>query len=194
MQLIEAMRGRRSATRLTDPAPTDNEICELMADAATGPDHGLLRPWRLVLVRGAAREALGAAFAADLPEADAVGKARAAGKPLRAPLLIAIVCSPRDAPKVPDWEQMAATAIVVYTLMLLLHERGWGAMWRTGEPARSVSVRALLGVGDREHLLGWLYVGTSSGHCPPDRPKLDVRQQTFKLGPDDTILPLTSTA
>lgn len=190
MELVEAVQGRRSATRLADPAPSDEEICELIADAAAGPDHGLLRPWRVVLVRGTARETLGAAFAADLPESDATGRARAAAKPLRAPVLIAIVCTPQDAAKVPEWEQMAATAIAVYVIMLFLHERGWGAMWRTGEPSRSAGVRALLGVRDQEHLFGWLYVGTQSGQYPPDRPKLEAQDHVFTLSPEGTVLPL----
>jgi nitroreductase len=194
MELLEAVQGRRSATRVTDPAPTDDEICELLASAATGPDHGLLRPWRVVLVRGAAREALGAAFAADLPTSDAAGRERAAAKPLRAPLLMAIVCAPEQVAKVPDWEQMAATAVAVYGLMLLLHERHWGSIWRTGEPSRSVGVRALLGVGDQEQLLGWLYIGTQTDQRPPDRPSFDPRGRVFTLGPDRTIRPLTSTA
>lgn len=181
MELTEAVRGRRSATRLTGPAPSDEEICALVADAGTGPDHGLLRPWRLVLVRGAAREVLGAAMAADLPGSDDAGRARAAAKPLRAPLLVSIVCSPREAPKVPAWEQLAATVTVVHNLALLLHERGWGAMWRTGPASRSRRVGDLLGVTAGEQLLGWLYVGTPVPGRPPPRTELDVRARVLTL-------------
>ena len=190
MELTEAVRGRRSAIRLTDPAPSDDEICELLVDAATGPDHGLLRPWRLVLIRGAAREVLGAAFAADLPDSDEPGRARAAAKPLRAPLLVSIVCAPKDVPKVPDWEQLATTVTMIHNLALLLHERGWGAMWRTGEPSRSAGVRDLLGVGPREQLLGWLYLGTPVPGRLAGRPRLDVCERTFVLGSDRSITPL----
>ncbi len=194
MELTEAVRGRRSATRLTSPAPSDGEICELLAAAANGPDHGLLSPWRLVLVRGAARELLGAAFAADLPENDVSGRLRAAAKPLRAPLLLSFVCAPKEAPKVPDWEQMAAAVIVVYSMTLLLHERGWGTMWRTGPASRSASVRDLLGIGPREQLLGWLYVGTPSADRPAPRRRPNVLEQTFVLGTDRTIGPVACTA
>jgi nitroreductase len=191
MELTEAVRGRRSAIRLTDPGPSDDEICELLADAATGPDHGLLRPWRLVLVRGAAREALGAAFAADLPETDEPGRAHAVAKPLRAPLLVSIVVAPRNVPKVPAWEQLAATVTVVHNLALLLHGRGWGASWRTGPPSRSAGVRDLLGVAAGEQLLGWLYIGTPVAGSPAPRPGFDVRERAFALSPDRTVIPLT---
>lgn len=192
MELTEAVRGRRSATRLTAPAPSDDEICALLTDAASGPDHGLLRPWRVVLIRGAARETLGAAFAAGLPADDEAGRARAAAKPLRAPLLVSTVFTPKDAPKVPAWEQLAAAVGVVHNLALLLHERGWGAMWRTGEPSRSQSVRSLLGVAAEEQLLGWLYIGTPVPVRPPPRPEVDVRGRAFVLSMDGTVTPLVA--
>jgi nitroreductase len=191
MELTEAVRGRRSAIRLTDPGPSDDELCELLADAATGPDHGLLRPWRLVLIRGAARAALGEAFAADLPDNDEPGRAQAAAKALRAPLLVSIVFAPKDVPKVPAWEQLAATVTVVHNLALLLHGCGWGAIWRTGAPSRSAEVRDLLGVTADEQLLGWLYVGTSvaAGNAAP-RPRFDARERAFVLSPDRTVTSL----
>jgi nitroreductase len=190
MELTEAVRGRRSVSSLTDPAPTDEEICALIADAAMGPDHGLLRPWRLILIRDAAREALGTAIAADLPADDCAARARAAAKPLRAALLVAIVFSPRDVPKVPSWEQLAATVAMVHNLALLLHGHGWGAMWRTGAPSRSPGVREFHGVGTGEQLLGWLYVGTPAGSAPAFRPEPDVRSRVFALRPDGAVTPL----
>jgi nitroreductase len=192
VELAEAVRGRRSATRLTQPAPTDDEIVELLADAATGPDHGLLRPWRLVLVRGAARETLGQAFAEALTDADDADRRRAAAKPLRAPLLVSIICAPKDAPKVPVWEQLAATVTMVHNLALLLHGRGWGAMWRTGEPSRSAPVRGMLGVGCGEQLLGWLYVGTPVVARPAVRPALNLAERLLTLGPNGDIVPVAA--
>jgi nitroreductase len=195
MELIDAIRTRRSALRLTAPAPTDDELLDLVSHAATGPDHGLLRPWRLVTVRDAAREALGEAFAADLPATDAEVRARVAAKPLRGPLLVSIVFAPQPNPKVPDWEQLAATAMMVHNLALLLHVQGWGAMWRTGEPSRSELVRKLLGVTATEQLLGWLYVGTPDRSRPlPPRPVLDARERVFTLRANGDIAPLLSTS
>ncbi|MFJ4126012.1 nitroreductase family protein [[Kitasatospora] papulosa] len=63
------------------PDPADLE--RLVQAAATTPDHGRLRPWRLVAVSGDKRARLGDALgeAADTPEQ----ARRAASKPLRAP-------------------------------------------------------------------------------------------------------------
>jgi nitroreductase len=191
MDLTEAVRSRRSASRMTGPAPSDAEFGALVGDAATGPDHGQMRPWRLVLVRGGARDALGTAFADDVPADDAEGRARAAAKPLRAPLLVSIVFRPRENPKVPEWEQLAATTCVVYALALLLHDRGWGAIWRTGEPTRSAAVRDLLGVGKDEQLLGWLYVGTAVPATQPARPPFDAAAHLAVLRSDGVVQPVS---
>lgn len=194
MELIDAVRGRRSVGRLVDPAPSDEEILDLVAEAATGPDHGLLRPWRLITVRGDARQTLGRAFAATLPDDDPAGRDRAAAKPLRAPLLLSIVLEPRENPKVPEWEQLAATTAMVHNLSLLLHAGGWAAMWRTGAPARSPHVRELLGLTAGERLLGWLYIGTAQERNLPPRPRFEPHDRIYALSPAGTVEPLVATA
>jgi nitroreductase len=80
-------------------------------------------------------------------------------KPLRAPLLLAIVVAPQPSIKVPDWEQEAAAAGVAHALSLVLAEAGWGVMWRTGPEVRSDEVHRVHGLAPNERLLGWLYVG-----------------------------------
>ncbi|CAM5503856.1 MULTISPECIES: nitroreductase family protein [Streptomyces] len=157
--VLDAVLTRRSAPRLTEPAPGRADLERLVQAAATAPDHGRLRPWRLVAVTGDERDRLGdvLAEAADSPEQ----ARRAAAKPLRAPLLLTIVHRPvPDHPKVPEWEQLAATTGVVTTLSLLLHSHGFASIWRTGATVQAPQVRKYLGVDDGEQLLGWLYVGT----------------------------------
>ncbi|MCX4721183.1 nitroreductase family protein [Streptomyces virginiae] len=169
METLDNVLTRRSANRLTGPAPDDAELEVLLKAAMTAPDHGRLLPWRLVTLRGEDRVGLGrclAGLAADDPGA----RERAAAKPLRAPLLLAIVFSPVEHPKVQRWEQLAATAAVVHTLSLLLHDRGYASIWRTGPATEDSGVRGLHGLGPGEQLLGWLYAGTSMVAAPPRRP------------------------
>lgn len=172
MQLVEAMVGRRSIGRLTDPAPGDDDIRDLLRTAATVPDHGALRPWRLISVRGQARDRLGTALAAS--HTDERAMQRAASKPLRAPLLLSIVFCPVPHDRIASWEQLATTSSLVYALSLLLHERGWGSIWRSGDGLDEPPVRETLGLGLDERLLGWLYVGTPASPGPAPRPTLDV--------------------
>ena len=175
MELTEAIRRRRSSAPVTDAAPTDTELYDYLALAAHSPDHAALRPWRLVTVRGSDRERLGAALVAgfgDPPDSPAAVKT--AAKALRAPLLLSVIACPVEHPKVPGWEQLAATAALVATLELVLFDAGWTAMWRTGPAVELPQVRALIGLGAAERLLGWLYIGGRTEAGPDTRPDPDV--------------------
>ncbi|MGV9318253.1 nitroreductase family protein [Streptomyces sp. NPDC003660] len=171
--VLDAVLTRRSTPRLTEPAPDCADLERLVQAAATAPDHGRLRPWRLVAVSGAERARLGDALAeaADTPEQ----ARRASAKPLRAPLLLTIVHRPvPDHPKIPEWEQLAATTGMVTTLSLLLHSHGFASIWRTGPAVQAPQVRKHLGIEDAEQLLGWLYVGTRCAPDVADRRPLDT--------------------
>jgi nitroreductase len=155
---LDAVRRRRSHASVTPDAPTHDELLPLVTAAAGVADHGALRPWRLIELRGEARERLGAAFLA-ASGLDGTEGAALAAKPLRASLLIAVVARHRPSIKVPRWEQEATAAGVAHTLSLLLDDAGWGVMWRTGGLLDAAPVRELHGLGEDERLLGWLYVG-----------------------------------
>ncbi len=109
MDALDCILTRRSGGRLTEPAPSGGNLATLLAAAAAAPDHGLLRPWRFIVLRGHALHRLGEVFAkaeeargaeagTPVPE-DALARTR--GKPLRAPLIVALIATatpPRSAP------------------------------------------------------------------------------------------------
>ena len=151
--LLAAVEGRRSYSRVTEEAPTHEDLLPLVAASARVADHGSLRPWRLIELRGDDRVRLGEAIA------KAEHDSKPSHKPLRASLLIAIVSCRKKSGKVPGWEQEAVASGVAHTLSLLLADAGWGVIWRTGHYTRSKPVRKLHGLSKKEDLLGWLYVG-----------------------------------
>ncbi|MDR6200829.1 nitroreductase [Microbacterium sp. SORGH_AS428] len=152
----DAMRVRRSWSKVTDEAPTHDELVDMVAAAGRVADHSSLRPWRLIELRGEDRERLGRAIH------KAEKKDGASTKPLRAPLLIAVVARIQK-DKVPDWEQEAVASGVAHMLSLALDEAGWGVIWRTGHYTRSKAVAKAHGLRKNERLLGWLYVGGKPG-------------------------------
>ena len=173
MDVVEALTGRRSQHRLGEPTPDDRELARLVQIAAAAPDHGQLRPWRLVIQRGATRVGLGRALATDSDRPET-----ALGKPLRAPLLVAIIFCPAGGTRIPEWEQLAATAAVVFSLSLVLHAHGWGSIWRTGNGVNSTAVRRFMSLAQNERLLGWLYIGTPEpGHAPAPRTPVDLAEK-----------------
>lgn len=159
-----AMLARRSLSKVTDDAPTHDELVGLVSAAGRVADHKELKPWRLIEIRGDDRVALGRAIA------KAEGKKGVYSKPLRAPLLIAIVASVRRG-KVPVWEQEAVASGVAHALSLLLDEAGYGVFWRTGGCTRHRAVAKAHGLTKDEVLLGWLYVGGKPTRSRPLRRK-----------------------
>jgi nitroreductase len=190
------MLARRSFPRVTGEAPAREELLRLVSVAATAADHGALKPWRLLELRGSAREGLGAALAAATvqlsPGPDAARRAeKAAAKPLRAPLLIAIVAAHRPSQKVAGWEQDVAAAGVGHLLSLLLDDAGWAVMWRTGNLVDSAPVRAFHRLAEHEHLLGWLYVGGRPPETPDHKDRtIDPTAFLGVLRPDADAGPL----
>ncbi|QNO38770.1 nitroreductase family protein [Protaetiibacter sp. SSC-01] len=153
------MLRRRSHSSVGDEAPSDKELLRAIEVAGTVADHAALRPWRVIAIRGEARERVGRAIAED-SGATGSDAEKLARKPLRAPLLLAVVVSPKPSAKVPDWEQEAVASGVAHALSLLLDEAGWGVMWRTGHYTRSGAVHRAHELAPDERLLGWLYVGS----------------------------------
>jgi nitroreductase len=180
MSVLQAVTSRRSAHYLGDSAPDDDELLSLTAAAATAPDHGRLRAWRLIVLRGGVRELLGEAMAATAE--GPIGRQAARGRALRAPVLVSIVLCPRPHPVVREWEQLASVAAMVQNLSLLLHDRGWGSIWRTGKAAECSEVRQMLRIRPGEQLLGWLYIGSPEpAAVPAPRPDVDIRSRVSFL-------------
>lgn len=158
MDVMTAVLTRRSPSDLADPAPNDEEFRYLLQGAATAPDHGQLRPWRWILVRGDQQAVLAECLAADNPELPYGQILRSV---VRAPLKAVLVFAPRTGHRIPEWEQLAAASAMTHSLMLLLHARRYGSKWRTGRLCTSLKVSERLGLGPQEQLLGALEIGTA---------------------------------
>lgn len=185
MELVSAIRTRRSEYNLIDPAPSSDEFIRLLESASAAPDHGRLRPWRWILVRGHSRSALGASFAAGCQESQS---RQAAAHPLRAPLLATLVFCPCRDHRIPVWEQLASACCVANSMMLLLHDRGYGSLWKTGPYAESADARIMLDLDWTESLLGWLYIGTPDPTKPlPPRPVVPVTDKVMTFDPGRSL-------
>ena len=182
---LEAIRARRSYSKVTPQAPTTTELQTLIAPLASVADHAALRPWRFIELRGDARDGLGFALAEaaaatrDTPmsaDRELAHTAKFVSKAQRASLILAIVVTPREHPKAPLWEQEAAASGAAHLLGLALHEAGWGSIWRSGPHTRSAPVHRAHRLAPEEYLLGWLYIGGIPGEeaRPKFRRPLDI--------------------
>jgi nitroreductase len=163
MNVFEAINTRMSASVLTEPGPTDQQWEILLRAGARAPDHGRLRPWRFLIVRGEARELLGDVMAealrASKPDTPSEALDRERRKPLRAPALLVVAVVPVPHSGVPEIEQILAGGAAAQNILLAAHALGLGAIWRTGAPAYNGDVARALGLPARGRIVAFIYLG-----------------------------------
>lgn len=169
--VIVALQNRVSVGELMDPAPAGADRDAIFRAALRAPDHGQLRPWRFLLVEGEQRLVVGELLAA--AEEACFGpltdgqRSKAAGRLLRAPLVLLVVARITPHAKVPEIEQVMSTACAVQNMLLAAQALGFGAMWRTGLVTFEPLLAEKLGLAADERLLGFLYLGTPGGEAKP---------------------------
>jgi nitroreductase len=174
---IEALLSRRSvpALQLSEPGPTPEEITTAIDAALCAPDHGALRPLRMVLIQGDARARLSDLLTRRMLEREPPAPPGKVDKTRRmlaiAPLVIAIGARVAVSPKVPELEQLFSAAAGVMNLLNAFHALGYGAIWLTGANAYDPKVAEALQFAADERCLGFLYAGSvaSSNKSPAPR-------------------------
>jgi len=171
MQAIDALLTRRSARALVEPAPDAGALELIFASATRAPDHGRLRPWRFVVVRGEARERFGGLLADHLrrTHAQVSGESlqRERLKAFRAPLIVVVAAHCQPLAKVPHIEQVLSAGAAAHAMMLAAFALGYNAMWKTGGPAYDATVKAALGLESDDAIVGFLYFGTEAAARVP---------------------------
>ncbi|HMK87692.1 MAG TPA: nitroreductase [Steroidobacteraceae bacterium] len=164
MELLTAIDSRSSAARLTQPGPTPAHLERMLEAARHAPDHGRLKPWHLVVLDEPTKSRFAAAAAeAKRRRVAAMNEEQLAAereKILRSPTIVVVGCMVRDNPKVPEIEQVISTGAAAQNLFLAAHDLGYGVMWKTGAAAYDPDVKALLGLGARDHIVAILHLGT----------------------------------
>lgn len=166
MNVLEAIRARRSAPRLR-PDPVPREIIEQMLEAAVwAPNHRMTEPWRFYVLTGDAKGRFAAirrrVRAAGMPNPDAPEAAKALDKvyedTVATPVLIVVTTAVCDDP-VQCEEDLGATYMAMQNLMLAGAALGVGTYLRTGAILHDPELRALLGLGADRRIVGVIYVG-----------------------------------
>lgn len=164
---LDFLATRRSvlAAQLVEPGPSPDQLDAMLAIALRVPDHGRLAPWRLLVLSRAAQAQLGELFVAEFrklePDADARRLELERVRPQRSPVLVAIasrLSAARD--DVPPLEQLLSGGNVCFNLLHAATAMGYGAQWVTNWPSRNPAVKAALGIGEDDRLVGFVHIGT----------------------------------
>lgn len=174
------------AKYLTEPAPNEEQLRDIISAGLAAPDHAALRPWRFIAIRRDARNALGDVFVkaaqAREPTMEAEKLKRTGEKPLRSPLILTVVATlTPDHPKTPEVEQILSAGAAAQQMLLAANALGFGAVWLTGPNAEAPEVKEALGIKEQDTIVGFLYMGTSTIKSPrPARPDIDSHLTYWK--------------
>ncbi len=177
--VLDFLLTRSSApiAELKAPAPSDSEIKAILTAASRVPDHGRLAPWRFILYRGKAREEIGEKLCelAERREGPLAEGRRNQERTRfsRAPLVIGVISSPKENPKIPQWEMFLSGGAAAMNLTLAANALGYATNWITNWYADVEEGRAILGLAPHERVVGFVHIGTYEG-APQERPRPDV--------------------
>jgi nitroreductase len=159
MDVETAIRTRRTH-KAFGPEPLGRaELDELLALATWAPNHHLTVPWRFRVV--------GPRTLARLKEA---AGPEGAAKLDRCPTLVVVSCLLGGDP-IGDEEDLHATAVAAYIVLLAAHARGLAGYWRTPALLREPAGRAAVGLSADERAVGLLHLGHPRQERPvPERP------------------------
>ncbi len=175
-ETIELLRKRRSAApiMLSGPGPTEEERMLLLSVASRVPDHGKLVPFRFIVFEGEGRDKAGAiiaeVFASQNPGANAAQIAAERQRLAYAPLVIAVVSRAAPHEKIPEWEQVLASASVCMTLTIAANALGFATAWLTEWYAYDRAVLERFGLAAHEKIAGFIHIGRHAGPRD-DRPR-----------------------
>ena len=177
MDALNNILNRVSARDLSLPHPNKDEMDLVYKAALRAPDHAWLRPSSFIQVSGDGLKKLSSIFLKFAESIDASDEIKEKYKnaPFRAPMIIILVNTLKEHPKVPKVEQMLSTATAAENILLALHAKNYAGIWRTGKFAFNKKIAEYLDLTSDHEVIGYLYVGTPTG-TNKKIPELDIEK------------------
>ena len=166
-EITNFLKKRRSVTAKSMNAGhvSLDHLNEILDCGLRVPDHGALNPWKLNVIQGDARKRIGAQIFAKQykllnPDASNEDLLYEENRLERASIVIAVVCTPVNHPKIPAWEMELSSGAVCSNLLIAAQSLGYAAQWLTEWYSYNEEVLKELG-GDpkTDKIAGFIYIG-----------------------------------
>lgn len=182
MDVLEAIRQRRSVNRYSD-RPVHREQIETLLEAAVwAPNHRMTEPWAFYVL-GPETRALYAGLRARLkaekvddPDAAAAVRRKIETENLEIPALVAVASLAAEDPLQRE-EDFAATWMGIQNLLLAAWDTGLAGYIRTGRILGRAELRQGLGIPDDQRLLAIVQLGEPA-RVPDPKPRVPAREKT----------------
>tara|TARA_R110002049_G_scaffold25907_5_gene90520 strand:+ start:8587 stop:9138 length:552 start_codon:yes stop_codon:yes gene_type:complete len=168
--IFDVIKRRRSIfpAQYNDKPISKEDIERVLEAANFAPTHKKTEPWRFKVLQGESKEKLGLFLSLKYMETDPKPKQFKVEKliqnPRKAAAVIAI-CMQRDPQEsLPEWEEVAATAMAVQNMWLCCTEMGIGSYWSSPGLIKYMDDFFELNTG--EVCLGFFYMGYYDEEIP----------------------------
>ena len=180
--ISETIKNRRAVfpAQYNDQPISREEVLTILESANWAPTHKRTEPWRFKVFHGVSQVALGKFLAETYKQTTENFSEFTYNKfmdnPVKAGCVIAI-CMQRD-PKesIPEWEEIAATAMAVQNMWLTAHDMGIGAYWAS--PGVLKYMDRFIQMEEGEQCLGFFYLGKYDDELPEGTRKTSIEAKT----------------
>jgi nitroreductase len=153
------------------PGPDAQQLTQMLRAACSAPDHGQVRPWRLIEVPASERASLGECFAQALrdrdPQALPAQVEQARDKAFRAPVLMLLVVDAACGdPEIDLHERVVAAGCCAQNMLLMATALGFGSALTSGKALKADVLRQRFGLLSSEHALCFINVGSVLARKP----------------------------
>lgn len=168
--IFDLIKNRRSVfpVQYIDKPIAKTDIERILEAANWAPNHKKTEPWRFKVLQGESQAKLGLFLSLKYMENDPKPKEFKIQKlienPKKAGAIIAI-CMQRDPNEsLPEWEEIAATAMAVQNMWLCCTEMGIGCYWSS--PGLVQYMDDFFAMEEGEKCLSFFYMGYYDGDVP----------------------------
>ena len=185
--IINFLKNRRSVTakKMKDGHVSDEHLKEIIECGIRVPDHAALNPWRLVIIRGDTRKVLGESvlrpeFIINNNNSTEDEILRETNRFLRANVIIAVLFTPVEGTKIPEWEMMLSAGAVCQNLLVAAQSFNYAAQWLTEWYAyNNTMIEKLGGIPSKDKIAGFIYIGVKEGE--PNERKRPIYNEIVKF-------------
>ena len=176
-RLIDLLLSRRStpARTMEEPGPNKAELLQILTAAARVPDHGKLVPWRFIILQKDAQLTLGDIIAESIkreePQVSELTIKALQQFASQAPLLIAVISTPKMDCNIPVWEQHLSAGAACQNLLLASASLDFAVQWLTGQAAYSPGVHKFFDMGTNDRIAGFIFIGSQADRPLKERPR-----------------------
>ena len=143
----------------------DEDLKKILEAGIRVPDHGALNPWMIKVIKGEKlkfidEEIILREFKKENPNSNEIQIETESTRLQRASVVLAVLSTPVEHPKIPEWEMVLSSGAVCMNLLSCAQSLGYASQWLTEWYAYNDKMLEYLGARKNlDKISGFIYIG-----------------------------------